>query len=79
LMVGQYKATGRLDELKAKNELTRIDKPDDLIAKSVDAHIAMAEHRFADAQPLLLEGGKQPRQATALGVAQHGAYGLQQA
>lgn len=54
-MVSQYKAAGRLDELKAKNEVTRIDKPDDLIAKSVDAHIAMAEHRFDEATTLLSE------------------------
>ena len=67
-MVGQYKAAGRLDELKAKNELTRIDKPDDLIAKSVDAHIAMAEHRFADAQPLLLEVMKARQDDNALNI-----------
>ncbi|MBL7646878.1 MAG: tetratricopeptide repeat protein [Candidatus Hydrogenedentes bacterium] len=67
-MVGQYKAAGRLDELKAKNELTRIDKPDDLIAKSVDAHIAMAEHRFVDAQPLLLEVMKARQDGNAVNI-----------
>lgn len=57
-MVNQYKVAGRLDELKAKNELTRVDKPDDMIAKSVDAHIAMAEHRFDEASALFMEALK---------------------
>ena len=54
-LVGQYKALGRLGELRTKNDATLADKPDDLIAKSVKAHMAMAEHRFADAESLLLE------------------------
>lgn len=67
-MVNQYKVAGRLDELKAKNELTRVDKPDDLIAKSVDAHIAVAEHRFDEAKALLLEVMKTRQDGNAVNI-----------
>ncbi len=67
-MVGQYKAVGRLDELKAKNEVALIDKPDDLIAKSVDAHIAFVEHRFDEASALLREVMKSRQDGNAVNL-----------
>jgi len=53
-MVGQYRALGRLEELKAKNAQILADKPEDPTAKSVVAHIAMAEHRFDEARESLI-------------------------
>lgn len=65
-MVGQYKALGRLEELKAQNEVTRIDKPDDAMAKVIDAQIARYEHRFEDAIALMMESTKSGRDHNAI-------------
>ncbi len=54
-MASQYKALDRLDELKEINAAELADKPDDLVAKSVSAHVAMAEHRFEEATNQFLD------------------------
>ena len=54
-MTGQYKSLGRLSELKAEIEEALADKPDDLVNKSVAAHVAMQDHRFEEATALFME------------------------
>ncbi len=66
LMVGQYKALGRLDELKAQNEVIRIDKPDDPVAKAVESQIAVMEHRFDDATEYLKESVQSGRDSNGI-------------
>jgi tetratricopeptide (TPR) repeat protein len=49
-MLGYYRALGRMDELKAKNDADLQKNTNDKIALTVDASIAMVEKRFADAR-----------------------------
>jgi len=54
-MVGLYKAAGRLDELKEKNEKDLEEKTHDRISQAIRAHIMKHEKRFDEALQLFEE------------------------